>query len=71
MIDFSPLRWGEGGESSEPGEGFPPTETRNFGIWVELCNLKSRKVAKGRFCATFSDRRPHEYPPPMAVNLTR
>jgi hypothetical protein len=22
MIDFSPLPWGEGGESSEPGEGF-------------------------------------------------
>jgi hypothetical protein len=32
MIDLSPLPWGEGGESSEPGEGFLPTELRNFGI---------------------------------------
>jgi hypothetical protein len=32
MMDFSPLPWGEGGESSEPGEGFLPTEPRNFGI---------------------------------------
>jgi len=31
MIDFSPLPWGEGGESSAPGEGFLPTETRSFG----------------------------------------
>ncbi len=35
MIDFSPLPWGEGGEGSEPGEGFLPTEPRNFGIRVE------------------------------------
>ena len=28
MLDFSPLPWGEGGESSEPGEGFLPTEPR-------------------------------------------
>ena len=28
MIEFSPLPWGEGGESSEPGEGFLPTEPR-------------------------------------------
>jgi hypothetical protein len=34
MIDFSPLRWGEGGESSEPGEGFRHREPRNFGIRV-------------------------------------
>ena len=24
MVDFSPLPWGEGGESSEPGEGLVP-----------------------------------------------
>ena len=35
MTDFSPLPWGEGGESSEPGEGFLPTEPRNFGIRVQ------------------------------------
>jgi hypothetical protein len=35
MIDFSPLPWGEGGESSEPGEGFLPTEPRDFGIRIE------------------------------------
>ena len=35
MIGFSPLPWGEGGESSEPGEGFLLTEPRNFGIRVE------------------------------------
>jgi len=32
MIDFSPLPWGEGGESSEPGEGSLHTEPRKFGI---------------------------------------
>ena len=32
LIDFSPLPWGEGGESSEPGEGFRPAKFRNFGI---------------------------------------
>jgi len=31
MIDFSPLLWGEGGESSEPGEGFLRTEPREKG----------------------------------------
>ncbi|SPE22077.1 hypothetical protein SBA2_10019 [Acidobacteriia bacterium SbA2] len=36
MIGFSPLPWGEGGESSEPGEGFLPTEPRNFGIRDKL-----------------------------------
>jgi hypothetical protein len=36
MIEFSPLPWGEGGESSEPGEGFLPTEPRNVGIRVYL-----------------------------------
>ena len=35
MIDLSPLPWGEGGESSEPGEGFLPTEPRNFGFRVK------------------------------------
>jgi len=35
MMDFSPLPWGEGGESSEPGEGFILTEPRNLGIRVE------------------------------------
>jgi len=35
MIDFSPLLWGEGGESSEPSEGSLPTEPRNFGIRVQ------------------------------------
>ena len=34
MIDFSPLPWGEGGESSEPGEGFLRMAPRNFGIRV-------------------------------------
>ena len=34
MINFSPLPWGEGGESSEPGEGFLPTEPRDRGIRV-------------------------------------
>jgi len=36
MMDFSPLPWGEGGEGSEPGEGFLPTEPRNCGIRVDL-----------------------------------
>jgi hypothetical protein len=35
MIDFSPRPWGEGGESSDPSEGFLHTEPRNFGIRVE------------------------------------
>jgi len=39
MMDFSPLPWGEGGESSEPGEGFLPTESRHFGILVEASFL--------------------------------
>jgi hypothetical protein len=34
MMDFGPLPWGEGGESSEPNEGFLPTEPRSFGIRV-------------------------------------
>jgi len=34
LVDFCPLPWGEGGESSEPSEGFLPTEPRNFGIRV-------------------------------------
>jgi hypothetical protein len=34
MMDFSPLPWGEGGESSEPGEGFLPIEPLNFGMRV-------------------------------------
>ena len=33
MMGLSPLPWGEGGESSEPGEGFLRGEPRgNFGI---------------------------------------
>jgi hypothetical protein len=40
MMDFSPLPWGEGGESSEPGEGFLPTEPRNFGFWVHAAVLR-------------------------------
>jgi len=32
MINLSPLPWGEGGESSEPGEGSLPSDPRNFGI---------------------------------------
>ena len=44
MTDFSPLPWGEGGESSEPGEGFLPTEPRNFGIRVKpLFGLKEEQ----------------------------
>jgi hypothetical protein len=35
-MDFSPLPWGEGGESSEPGEGFLHPEPRNFGIRVQF-----------------------------------
>ena len=35
MIDFSPLPRGEGGESSEPGEGFLFTEFRNLRIRVQ------------------------------------
>jgi hypothetical protein len=35
MMDFSPLPWGEGGESSELGEGFLPKGPRNFGIRVK------------------------------------
>jgi hypothetical protein len=35
MIDFRPLPWGEGGESSGPGKRFLPTEPRNFVIWVQ------------------------------------
>jgi len=42
MMDFSPLPWGEGGESSEPGEGFLPTEPRNFGIRVNSTSLNFR-----------------------------
>jgi len=30
--DLGPLPWGEGGESSEPGEGFLHIDPRNFGI---------------------------------------
>ena len=34
MMDFSPLPWGEGGESSEPSEGFLPQSlaTSEFGF---------------------------------------
>ena len=46
MIDLSPLPWGEGGESSEPGEGFLPTEPRNSGIRA--------KSAVGQVGATIS-----------------
>ncbi|SPE26361.1 hypothetical protein SBA2_30026 [Acidobacteriia bacterium SbA2] len=46
MIDSSPLPWGEGGESSEPGEGFLPTEPRNFGFRVKSIWSYSRKPVK-------------------------
>jgi hypothetical protein len=53
MMDFSPLPWGEGGESIEPGEGFLPGKPRNFGIRVQYA---SAPVADARnvpnFCAT-------------------
>jgi hypothetical protein len=39
MIDITPLPWGEGGESSEPGEGFLPTERRKFGIEDQRASL--------------------------------
>jgi hypothetical protein len=42
MIDVSPLPRGEGGESSEPGEGPLPAEPRNFGIWDYLPQRRSR-----------------------------
>ena len=43
MIDSSPLTWGEGGESSEPGEGFLPSEPRNFGIQAkDVVHFRSR-----------------------------
>jgi len=46
MIDFSPLRWGEGDESSEPGEGFLPPEPRKFGI-RDYATSKAAKSQKG------------------------
>ena len=48
MMDFSPLPWGEGGESSEPSEGFLPTEPRNFGIRVELSALPIERRERAR-----------------------
>jgi len=55
MIDFSPLPWGEGGESSEPGEGFLHTEPRNFGIRVKTSN---RIFRPDGYRATMSRYRP-------------
>jgi hypothetical protein len=57
MIDFSPLLWGEGGESSEPGEGFLPSEPRNFGIRVKLHAVNRRASALPGGCsATTAER---------------
>jgi len=50
MIDFSPLPWGEGGKSSEPGEGVSShraSQLRNSG----LGNLRTRETDLPRYLA--------------------
>jgi hypothetical protein len=55
MIDSSPLPWGEGGESSEPGEGLLHVEPRNFGMRVKT----SRRISRpDEYRATMSRYRP-------------
>jgi hypothetical protein len=49
MMDSSPLPWGEGGESSEPGEGLLRTNPRNFGIQVYFV-----PTIPGNQCAAFA-----------------